>query len=54
MDCNRFIFRESIPDRIVFGGKIRGESAMQSEEDIGTKVEHKYTVKIFTFLPLLK
>ncbi len=39
------VLSKSIPAIAYYGGEIRGESAMELEEDIGENIVHQYTVE---------
>lgn len=41
--------RVAIPQQLFFSGEVKGESAMRSERDVGSKVKYEVTVSI---LPL--
>ena len=41
-----FIFRDSDPREVYYGGIVRGESAMRYESQIGPSVVHTYEVTI--------
>lgn len=42
----RFPTRVAIPQQLFFSGVVRGESAMKSERDIGSKVKYEVTVSV--------
>jgi hypothetical protein len=39
-----FVLRLARPSQVSFGGAVKGESAMKSEDDIGTLVEYEFRV----------
>ena len=42
--------REANPNQVSFGGVVKGESAMKTEEEIGSLITYKFRVSLFIFL----
>lgn len=43
--------RVATPQQLFFSGKVKGESAMRSERDVGSKVKYEVTVSILLCHP---
>lgn len=43
--------RVATPQQLFFSGEVKGESAMQSERDVGSKVKYEVTVRILSCGP---
>lgn len=41
----------AIPQQLFFSGVVRGESAMRSERDVGSKVKYEVTVSVLVCSP---
>lgn len=39
-----FFIREASPNQVSFGGVVKGESAMKTEEEIGSLIKYTFTV----------
>jgi len=44
----RYHFRGQAQEQVLYGGTVVGESAMLSEDDIGSEVKHIYVVSLTT------
>lgn len=40
--------REASPNQVSFGGVVKGESAMKTEEEIGGLINYTFRVSLFT------